>query len=77
MSLSCVIGRHRPSLVSITKHGTRLDALCDSCGLPLRKDERGRWAPAPPLARAPGSDGGESTGRRHFPYPPGRPSTSA
>jgi|GraSoiStandDraft_46_1057282.scaffolds.fasta_scaffold102950_2 hypothetical protein len=51
MSLGCVFGRHRPSLVSITRRRARLDALCDSCGLPLCKDERGRWVPAPPLAR--------------------------
>ena len=64
MSLACVIGRHRPSLVSIARRGAKLDALCDSCGLPLCKDERGRWVPAPPLAgrREPGR---RATSREH------------
>ena len=53
MSLACMIGRHRPSLTSIARHGATLDALCEQCGLPLVKDHKGRWVPAPPLAQAP------------------------
>jgi len=48
-----MFGRHRPSLVSIARRGGRLDALCDGCDLPLVKDHRGQWQPAPPLARQP------------------------
>jgi hypothetical protein len=58
MSLLCMFGRHRPLLISIMRHGGRLDGLCEGCGLPLTRDERGQWAPAPPLAAvaAQGSD---------------------
>jgi hypothetical protein len=54
MSLGCLIGRHRPSLVSITRHRDHLSGLCDSCGLPLEKAAGGRWLPARPLAQSPG-----------------------
>ena len=40
-------------LVSITRRDARLDALCEGCELPLVKDHRGQWLPAPPLAKAP------------------------
>ena len=53
MSLGCLLGRHRPLLVSITRRDARLDALCEGCELPLVKDHRGQWLPAPPLAKAP------------------------
>ncbi|HTU09947.1 MAG TPA: hypothetical protein VMG08_03525 [Allosphingosinicella sp.] len=57
MSLGCMFGRHRPSLVSIARRGAQLDGLCEDCGLPLVKDERGRWVPAPPLAQRRASGG--------------------
>lgn len=52
-----MFGRHRPSLVSIARRGAQLDGLCEDCGLPLVKDERGRWVPAPPLAQRRASGG--------------------
>ena len=52
MSLGCLLGRHRPSLVSIVRRGRRLDGLCDGCGLLLSKEDCGRWMPARPLARS-------------------------
>lgn len=48
-----MIGRHRPLLISIARHGATLDALCEDCSLPLFKDQKGRWVQTPPLAQAP------------------------
>jgi len=50
MAWSCIFGSHRPSSVSVARTASGLRALCDGCGLPLERSEKGRWTPAPPLA---------------------------
>ncbi|HTU09736.1 MAG TPA: hypothetical protein VMG08_02460 [Allosphingosinicella sp.] len=55
MSLGCLIGRHRPSLVSITRHREHLSGLCEGCGLPLEKAPSGKWLTSRPLAQSPGN----------------------
>jgi hypothetical protein len=49
MSLACLFGAHRPSVVSIAKRPQGLVALCDGCGRPLEKVGTDRWLPSPPL----------------------------
>ena len=49
MSWRCILGFHQPSLVSISKKGSRLHALCDGCGVPLERSEEMGWALAPSL----------------------------
>ena len=51
MSLRCLIGAHRPSLVSILKaKGRGWVALCDGCGARLERTDEGRWSVSKPLA---------------------------
>jgi len=40
--LFCLIGRHRPSIISISrgKRGGDLSALCDRCGTPIERSAR-------------------------------------
>ncbi|AOR80878.1 hypothetical protein BES08_29225 (plasmid) [Novosphingobium resinovorum] len=54
MSLLCLIGRHRPSAVSLTygKDGDYL-ALCEVCAVPLARHRTGGWHAVRPLAHAP------------------------
>jgi hypothetical protein len=49
MSISCLFGRHRPSLSSIRKSGSGFAALCDSCARPLERAQEGRWTASEPL----------------------------
>jgi hypothetical protein len=49
MSLTCLIGIHRPSLSSITKRQDSLAGLCEGCGRPLEKATGGKWALTEPL----------------------------
>jgi hypothetical protein len=50
MSLLCLFGRHKPSPPSVSrgKHGG-YTALCDACGVPLERGDKGRWGAADPL----------------------------
>jgi hypothetical protein len=41
--LACLVGRHRPSLQSITRRQGGLTALCENCARPLQKESGGRW----------------------------------
>jgi hypothetical protein len=43
MSLSCLIGIHRPSLASIVRRNRGYGGLCESCARPLEREENGRW----------------------------------
>jgi hypothetical protein len=54
MSLFCVLGRHKPSLSSMM-HGRNggYVALCETCGVPLVRDERGPWRAGEPLYARP------------------------
>ncbi|TYC83762.1 hypothetical protein FMM79_18975 [Novosphingobium sp. BW1] len=49
MSLLCYFGRHKPSVHSISrgKQGG-YGALCDSCGVPLERNDAGAWRVAAP-----------------------------
>jgi len=49
MSLSCLFGRHRPSLSSIRRRSGGYAALCDACARPLEREEYGRWTASEPL----------------------------
>lgn len=49
MSMSCLFGRHRPSLGSIRRKGHGYAALCEACARPLERAEHSRWAAAEPL----------------------------
>jgi hypothetical protein len=54
MQLLCVLGRHKPSMQSLSrgKHGGYA-ALCDACGVPLERADKGSWRAADPTyARA-------------------------
>jgi len=44
MSILCLFGRHKPSPVSLArrKHGGVV-ALCESCGMPLERSDKGSW----------------------------------
>ncbi len=50
MSLLCYVGRHTPSLASIAR-GKRggYAALCQSCGVPLERDDGASWHAAAPM----------------------------
>jgi hypothetical protein len=50
MSWKCVLGLHSPSVVSIARKADGLHALCDGCGIPLERNEDGRWRMGLPLA---------------------------
>jgi hypothetical protein len=56
MSILCLFGRHVPSAASIT-HAKRggYRALCDGCGLPIERQDRGSWRPVEPLAKKVGA----------------------
>src|SRR5688572_28414908 len=47
MSLLCYIGRHRPSVQSLSrgKHGGYV-GLCDACGVPMERADKGGWRAA-------------------------------
>jgi hypothetical protein len=47
MSLLCYLGRHKPSTHSIArgKHGG-YQALCDCCGVPVERHDKGLWKAA-------------------------------
>src|SRR5512142_2360640 len=49
MSLRCLVRLHRPMLNSIVRREDRYTALCDNCGLPIERQEGGRWTEAPSL----------------------------
>jgi hypothetical protein len=49
MSWKCAFGVHSPSLVSIARKPDGLHALCEGCGIPLDRNETGRWRTARPL----------------------------
>lgn len=54
MSLLCIFRRHKPSTQSIAygKHGG-YTALCETCGVPLIREDRGSWRAGEPIyARA-------------------------
>jgi len=55
MHLRCTIGFHSPSSISIVRRGSGLEALCEGCGVLLRKDGPTGWQAAPPLVRGKGS----------------------
>jgi len=49
MSLLCYIGRHKPSIHSISRaeHGGHA-ALCEDCAVPLKRHDGGSWRAADP-----------------------------
>jgi hypothetical protein len=49
MSWKCALGLHRPSIVSIARKASGLHALCEGCGVPLERNDTGRWRTALPL----------------------------
>jgi len=49
MGLRCLFRRHRPMLSSIVRRQDRYTALCDDCGMPIERGEKGRWASAEAL----------------------------
>ena len=49
MSVGCLFGVHRPMLTSIIRRQDSFTALCDGCGLPLARPEKGRWTIPGPL----------------------------
>ena len=49
MSISCILGFHRPSLASIMRRHQQLVGICEHCARPLVKNEAGKWTGAPPL----------------------------
>lgn len=52
VSLRCLLGIHRPSPASIARRPTGYTALCESCGLPLERQESRPWRAATPIVRA-------------------------
>jgi hypothetical protein len=54
MSFLCIIGRHKPSIVSIArgKNGEYV-ALCDACGVPLARSTDNRWHASKPSGAQP------------------------
>ena len=52
MSIRCLFGAHRPSLVSILKgkNGGWV-ALCDSCDTRIERTDEGRWTVSDPLIK--------------------------
>lgn len=50
MGFLCFLGRHKPSVSSLSrgKHGG-YEALCDRCGSLIQRRERGRWRLRDPL----------------------------
>lgn len=50
MSLRCLFGAHRPSLVSILKRkGGGWIGLCEGCDARIEQNEEGRWSLSEPL----------------------------
>jgi len=49
MSISCLFGRHRPSLSSVRRKGSGYAAICDACARPLERSEHGKWSASEPL----------------------------
>jgi hypothetical protein len=49
MSLRCFIGIHRPLLSGIVRRPSGYATLCESCGRPLERQERGTWVASAPL----------------------------
>jgi len=49
--LFCLVGWHRPSIISIGrgKRGGDLSALCDRCGTPIERSRSGRWRTLGPI----------------------------
>lgn len=43
--LFCLIGRHRPPIISVSrrKRGGDLSTLCDRCSTPIERSRSGRW----------------------------------
>jgi hypothetical protein len=54
MSLLCYFGRHKPSVQSVArgKHGGYA-ALCEACGVPVERGDRGPWRAADPISAHP------------------------
>jgi hypothetical protein len=50
MSLQCLFGLHRRSLTAITMRSGSYASLCQSCGRPMVKSEKGKWVLPDPLA---------------------------
>ncbi|AXB80238.1 hypothetical protein TQ38_027000 (plasmid) [Novosphingobium sp. P6W] len=51
MWIMCLLGRHRPSPVSMARHADGLTAaLCEPCGVPLTRTVKGAWRAALPQA---------------------------
>ena len=50
LSIGCLFGFHRPMLTSIIRRQDCFTALCDGCGLPLARPNKGRWTVPGPLA---------------------------
>ena len=49
MSLRCIFRRHQPMLTSIVKREHGYAALCDHCGMPIEREDGGRWSASEPL----------------------------
>jgi len=43
MSLRCLLGRHRPFVTSIVQRTAGFSALCNDCGFPIERSNKGRW----------------------------------
>jgi hypothetical protein len=52
ISLLCFVGRHRPSSASFDRRaGGGYRALCEYCGCPLEREDKGRWHASEPTPR--------------------------
>lgn len=49
MSLRCLLGRHRPFVTSIVQRTAGFSALCNDCGFPIERSNKGRWMGAESL----------------------------
>ena len=49
--LFCLIGRHRPPIISVSRRklGGDLSALCNWCGTPIERSRSGRWLALGPI----------------------------
>jgi hypothetical protein len=49
MSFLCSLGLHRRSLNAIVRRDERYVSLCERCGVPMVRQEDGRWTAADPV----------------------------
>lgn len=49
MSLRYRFGAHNPLLTSIVRRAHGYAALCESCSMPLERNDDGRWEASEPL----------------------------